>query len=69
MKVRLAPQVADFFRRLAPEPRRRMPQALRDLEKGKGDVKALEGPLQLRQPSIACSPNAEASSTSCLRMR
>jgi mRNA-degrading endonuclease RelE of RelBE toxin-antitoxin system len=46
MKVRLAPQVADFIRRLAPEPRRRLRQALRDLEKGKGDIKALEGPLQ-----------------------
>lgn len=46
MTVRLAPQVADFIRRLAPEPRRRLRQALRDLERSKGDVKALEGPLQ-----------------------
>jgi mRNA-degrading endonuclease RelE of RelBE toxin-antitoxin system len=46
MKVRLAPQVLDFARSLAPEPRRRLRRALRDLEKGKGDVKPLEGPLQ-----------------------
>lgn len=46
MKVRLAPQVVDFVRSLAPEPRRRVRPALRDLEKGKGDVQALEGPLQ-----------------------
>jgi hypothetical protein len=32
MTVGLAPQVADFVRRLAPEPRRRFRQALRDLE-------------------------------------
>ena len=46
MTVRLAPQVADFLRRLAPEPRRRLRRALRDLAKGKGDIKPLEGPLQ-----------------------
>lgn len=46
MTVRVAPQVADFVRRLAPEPRRKVRQALRDLGKGKGDVKPLEGPLQ-----------------------
>jgi mRNA-degrading endonuclease RelE of RelBE toxin-antitoxin system len=46
MTVRVAPQVADFVRRLAPEPRRKLRQALRDLGRGKGDVKALEGPLQ-----------------------
>lgn len=46
MKVRLAPQVADFVRTLAPEPRRRLRQALRDLRQGKGDIKSLDGPLQ-----------------------
>ena len=46
MKVRQAPQVVDFVRSLAPEPRRRLRRALRDLEKGAGDVKPLEGPLQ-----------------------
>ena len=46
MKVRLSPQVVDFVRSLAPEPRRTIRLALRDLEKGKGDIKPLEGPLQ-----------------------
>lgn len=46
MTVRVAPQVADFVRRLPPEPCRKVRQALRDLGKGKGDVKPLEGPLQ-----------------------
>jgi mRNA-degrading endonuclease RelE of RelBE toxin-antitoxin system len=46
MTVRLSPQVAAFIRRLAPEPRRRLRQALRNLEQGKGDIKGLEGPLQ-----------------------
>ena len=45
MKVRLAPQVVDFVRSLPPEPRRRVRLALRDLAKGKGDIKPLEGPL------------------------
>ena len=35
----------DFLRSLAPEPRRKVRQALRDLERGKGGIKALEGPL------------------------
>lgn len=46
MKVRLSPQVVDFVRSLAPEPRRRLRQALRDLARGKGDIRHLEGPLQ-----------------------
>jgi mRNA-degrading endonuclease RelE of RelBE toxin-antitoxin system len=46
MKVRVAPQVATFARRLAPEPRRRLRQALRELATGKGDIKDLDGPLQ-----------------------
>jgi len=46
MKVRLAPQVAAFVRTLAPEPRRKLRQALRDLERGRGEVKGLDGPLQ-----------------------
>jgi len=45
MKVRLSPQVVDFVRSLAPEPRRTIRLALRDLEK-EGDIKPLEGPLQ-----------------------
>jgi mRNA-degrading endonuclease RelE of RelBE toxin-antitoxin system len=46
MRVRVAAQVADLVRRMAPEPRRRLRRALRDLEKGKGDIRPLEGPLQ-----------------------
>ncbi len=46
MKVRLSPHVVEFIRSLAPEPRRRIRLALRRLEKGQGDIKPLEGPLQ-----------------------
>ncbi|MBI5504085.1 MAG: hypothetical protein HY899_04745 [Deltaproteobacteria bacterium] len=46
MRGRLAVQVAGFIRSLAPEPRRTVRLALRELEKGKGDIKPLEGPLQ-----------------------
>jgi mRNA interferase RelE/StbE len=45
MKVELSEQVVDFVRRLAPEPRRMLPQALTDLAKDKGDIQPLEGPL------------------------
>ncbi len=45
MKVRLSPQVVEFVGSLAPEPRRRLRRALRDLAQGKGDVRHLEGPL------------------------
>lgn len=43
--VVVSEQVAAFLRRLAPEPRRLMRQALRDLPGGKGDVRQLEAPL------------------------
>lgn len=46
MRVRLTPQVINFVRSQAPEPRRRLRQALRDLAKEKGDVLPLEAPLQ-----------------------
>ena len=46
MTVRLAPQVVDFIGSLAPQPRRRLRLALRELSRGKGDVEPLEGPLQ-----------------------
>lgn len=46
MQVRLAEQVVGFIRGLAPEPRRKLRLALRELGKDKGDIKALEGPLQ-----------------------
>ena len=45
MKINLSEQVAGFVRRLAPTPRRELRLALKSLAKGRGDVKALEGPL------------------------
>lgn len=45
MRVDLAPQVVDFVRRLAPEPRRLLRRALRDLCREQGDIRPLEGPL------------------------
>lgn len=44
-KVELDPQVAGFVRGLAPEPRKRMREALRGLEKELGDIKQLEADL------------------------
>ena len=46
MRVELASQVVDFVRSLAPEPRKRLRDALHDLEKEKGDIKALTSELQ-----------------------
>ena len=45
MKVVLAAQVVAFVRRLPPEPRQRLRHALRELSRERGDVKALESPL------------------------
>jgi len=45
IRVELDPQVASFVRALAPEPRRRLRQALRGLEQEKGDLKQLEADL------------------------
>jgi len=45
MKVELAEQVVEFVRRQPPEPRRRLRRALRDLGREKGDIRALESPL------------------------
>jgi mRNA-degrading endonuclease RelE of RelBE toxin-antitoxin system len=45
MKVEISDQVVDFVRRLAPDPRRVVRKALRDLAAEKGDIKPLEGPL------------------------
>jgi mRNA-degrading endonuclease RelE of RelBE toxin-antitoxin system len=45
MRVELSEQVVDFVRRLPPDPRRRLRRALRDLGSEKGDIEALEGPL------------------------
>ena len=44
-RVELGPQVADFVRSLAPEPRQRLRTALRALEKDHGDLRPLEGDL------------------------
>lgn len=44
--VRIAPQVQAFVRSLAPEARRKMRLGLRELERGRGDLKALEGSLR-----------------------
>lgn len=46
IRVEVFPQVADFLRSLAPEPRRAVRAGLRDLERGRGDVKSLEGDLK-----------------------
>ncbi len=43
--VLLSHQVECFVKSLAPEPRRRMRDALRGLEHGKGDIRALEQEL------------------------
>ena len=44
-RVELDPQVADFVRSLAPEPRQQLRTALRALEKDQGDLRPLEGEL------------------------
>lgn len=44
-KVELDPQVAEFVRSLAPEPRKRLREALHGLEQDKGDLKPLEADL------------------------
>jgi mRNA-degrading endonuclease RelE of RelBE toxin-antitoxin system len=45
VRVELDPQVADFVRSLAPEPRRRLRESLRGLEQDKGDIRQLEADL------------------------
>ena len=45
MRVLLATQVVEFVRGLPPEPKTRLRRALRDLTRERGDVKALEPPL------------------------
>jgi len=45
MKIELSEQVVEFVRSQAPEPRKRLRRALRDLASERGDIKALEGPL------------------------
>jgi mRNA-degrading endonuclease RelE of RelBE toxin-antitoxin system len=45
IRVELDPQVADFVRALAPEPRKRLREGLKGLEREKGDLKQLEADL------------------------
>src|SRR5690606_261551 len=44
-RVNLPAQVLEFCGSLAPEPRKKLRQALRNLEKETGDINSLEGPL------------------------
>ena len=44
-KVELDPQVVGLVRSLAPDPRKRMRAALRELEREKGDLKQLDAEL------------------------
>ena len=44
-RVELDPEVVDFVRSLAPEPRRRLREGLRGLAEEKGDLKQLEADL------------------------
>jgi mRNA-degrading endonuclease RelE of RelBE toxin-antitoxin system len=46
IKVELSGQVVRFVGSRAPEPRRRLREALRALAAERGDIRALEGPLQ-----------------------
>ena len=45
-KVELAEQPLAYLRGLAPEPRRMIRRALRNLELGRGDIEQLEPPLE-----------------------
>ena len=44
-RVVITRQVRDFLKSLAPEPRRKVWQAIKGLARGKGDVRQLEGKL------------------------
>jgi mRNA-degrading endonuclease RelE of RelBE toxin-antitoxin system len=43
--IRVATQVEEFVKSLAPDPRRRLRLAIKGLTKGSGDIKQLEGNL------------------------
>lgn len=45
MRIELSPETAEFIKALAPEPRKKLRAALRDLARGKGDILELEHPL------------------------
>ena len=53
MKVLLATQVVEFVRRLPPEPRQRVRAALKTLAHERGDIKALEPPLEHHNRTLA----------------
>jgi mRNA interferase RelE/StbE len=46
IRVELEQQVVDYIRSLPPEPRRVLRRSLKNLEKEKGDIRALEGDLE-----------------------
>lgn len=46
MRVEISEQVANFVRRLAPDPRKILRAALHGLKQERGDIKSLEGPLK-----------------------
>jgi mRNA-degrading endonuclease RelE of RelBE toxin-antitoxin system len=45
IRVELDPQVVDFVRSLAPDPRKELREGLRRLEQEHGDIKQLDGSL------------------------
>jgi mRNA-degrading endonuclease RelE of RelBE toxin-antitoxin system len=45
-RVKVEAQVERFVKSLAPEPRRRLTQAIKGLAEGRGDTKPLEGKLE-----------------------
>ena len=45
-RMRVCPQVEEFVKALAPEPRLRLTRALKGLADNRGDIKVLEGRLQ-----------------------
>jgi mRNA-degrading endonuclease RelE of RelBE toxin-antitoxin system len=45
IKVNASAQILEFCRSLPPEPRKKLRQALRGLEREQGDIKSLEGKL------------------------
>ena len=45
MRIKVSDQVAAFVKGLAPEPRRKLRLAMKELAKGRGDIKVLDGAL------------------------
>ena len=56
-RVEIAGQVALFAGRQAPEPRRALRAALRQLEREQGDIKVLEGPLREFHVALRSNPD------------